>query len=236
MALQKIHKDYMWYLLKHFKLILTIICISDYSFAQKIIKTFSKDSLSIYLPKSSTIENKTIPKDYNDAIIIALQYYPKLAKTKIKFKVKNQLAPLSARPTIWSTFVKPHKRKYIICISDKSIEKLNPILLKNLSFNAQIGVIGHELSHISEYNSKKGAFFIRLAFKHFLKKKMDLFEFNTDMRCIEHGLGYQLLSWSEEVREKLSLTKWGGANEPKREKYMNPNTIKQSISCILIYK
>ena len=66
-----------------------------------------------------------------------------------------------------------------------------------------------------------------LIFKHLSKKKMDTFEFNTDKRCIDHGLGFQLLSWSKEVREKLKLTRWGGAKNPegKNERYMNPETI-----------
>ena len=66
---------------------------------------------------------------------------------------------------------------------------------------------------------------------------MDAFEYNTDKRSIQHGLGYQLLSWSEEVRSKLNLNQWGGANKPerKRERYMNPETIKKSMQAITEY-
>ncbi|NJN35662.1 MAG: hypothetical protein HC817_16755 [Saprospiraceae bacterium] len=105
---------------------------------------------------------------------------------------------------------------------------MTPILLKNLSFNAQIGVLGHELSHISDFHGRKSSFFIRLLFMQFSKKAMDKFENDTDRRCIAHGLGYQLLSWSEEVRHNLGIKKWRGASlseDQKRERYMSPDSI-----------
>ena len=120
--------------------------------------------------------------EYDDVINLVLFYYPELNNTNIEFRVKKQLAPLSARPRIWSIFAKPSKRKYIVTISNKTIKKFNSILLKNLSLNAQIGVIGHELGHISEYNSKSGFFFIRLALKHLSRKRIDNLEY--DIRVI----------------------------------------------------
>jgi hypothetical protein len=166
-----------------------------------------------------------------------LQYYPELNKTRIKFRVKKIISPLAARPTFWAIFRKPSKRKYIISISNSTIVKLAPILLKNLSFNPQVGVIGHELGHISFYQSKGGIYFIRLVLMHLSKRAIDKFEFDTDKRCIDHGLGFQLLSWSIEVREKLHLNQWGGANSPNgtRERYMNPETIINYINILPIY-
>ena len=78
-----------------------------------------------------------------------------------------------------------------------------------------MGVVGHELGHISFYQSKRGIYFIRLALMHLSKRAIDKFEFNTDKRCIDRGLGFQLFSWSKEVREKLDLKQWGGSNSPK---------------------
>jgi len=66
---------------------------------------------------------------------------------------------------------------------------------------------------------------------------MDKFEYNTDKITIEHGLGFQLLSWSKEVRQKLDLKQWGGSNRPngRRERYMNPETIINHMSLLSIY-
>lgn len=233
MALPKIHKAYISYLQKLFNCLsiggfLSLFNIN--SFAQEIIKEFNQDSISDYLRKESPIKNKIIPLEYDHAIRIALKYYPELEKTKIEFHVRKQASPLTARPSVVAVFRKASKRKYIITISNKTSSKFSGIMLSNLSFNAQAGVIGHELGHISDYNKRHGLYFIRLFFMHLSKKKMDSLEYNTDMCCIAHGLGYQLLSWSKEVWLKLNLMQWKGINQlddKGGERYMNPENIIQ---------
>jgi len=225
----------MWYLQKLFSTILVILFTHSLCLSQRIVKHFSADSISFYKTDPTCAQNKIIPTEFNSVINIALSYYPELCTTKIKFKVKHKMAPLSARPTLVSVFRKPSKRQYLIFISSKTSKKFSPILLKNLSLNAQIGVIGHELSHLSEYQPKRCFFFISLAMKQLSQKSMDKFEFNTDRRIIEHNLGYQLLAWSIEVRQNLNMNKWGGANNPKRERYMNPDTIQNIINASTKY-
>jgi hypothetical protein len=224
---------------RRFKLIpILLILTKGLYLGQSVVKFYSKDSTSYYLLQSNTPTNKTIPPNYKEAIQMALTHYPELQETNIKFRIKKKLAPLAARPRTLSIFRKPAKRKYIVTISSSTIKMLCPILLQNLSFNAQVGVLGHELAHVSEYHSKGTFFFIKLVFKHiFNKRAIDRFEYNTDQRSIEHGLGFQLLSWSEEVRQKLNLNKWGGANKPntKRERYMNPETIITVMKSLSIY-
>lgn len=236
MALQKIRKGFTFYLLKHFSFLL-LICTYTLS-AQSVIKTYYKDSVSNYNIDTSKFKSVVITKHYQLPINIALSNYPELIEAKITFRVKRKITPLSARPTIWCLFQKKENRKYIITISEKSIIKFNPILLKNLSLNSQIGVLAHELSHISEYHANKKSFFIKLVFKQFNKKQMDSFEFNTDKRCIAHGFGYQLLSWSKEVRQKLNIEVWGGSGntKPQRERYMNPISIESEIKNNAIYQ
>ncbi len=238
MALQKIRKGYILFLLRRFSILVCLVCWCLICNSQTPTKIIYNDTTNHYLLITTTLNNKIIPINYQNCIKTALAFYPELKNTIIIFRVKNKLSPLAAKPTIWSAFMKPEKRKYIVTISEKSNKTLDSILLKHLSFNAQVGVIGHEISHISEYNNNGIIFFIKLIFKHLSKTKIDDFEFNTDKRCIEHGLGYQLLSWSTEVRCKLKLKKWGGANKPNanKERYMNPETITKFINNNLIYK
>jgi hypothetical protein len=181
----------------------------------------------------SLLINKQMDSTYKQQIIGALLFYPELKNIKIKFKVKKAIVPLSARPRVWATFQKPQNRKYLIVISSSSIGKLEPILLKNLSFNAQVGVLGHEISHIADFNQRHGLYFVKLLFMQFSRKAMDVFENNTDRRTIEHGLGYQLLAWSTEVRHNLKIKEWGGATKngiQNRERYMSPKTIMALIN------
>ena len=240
MALQKTHKVFISYLQKHFNYLFIVISLflNVNYFAQTVIKEFNQDSISVYLPYATSTQNKIILSEYNNAIKIALLYYPELEKTKIKFRIRKQASPLAARPSVFAIFRKASKRKYIITISNKTGSKFSTIMLSHLSFNSQIGVIGHELGHISDYNKKHGFYFIKLLFMHLSKKVMDKFEYHTDMCCIDHGLGYQLLSWSKEVRLKLNLVQWKGIKQldnAGRERYMNPESIIKEMMQNKIY-
>lgn len=188
------------------------------------INAHSKDNILIH---------KTMDSTFITQIKGALMYYPELKSSRIKFRIKNVKSPLAARPTFWCIFQKPKNRTYLITISNKTSKRFEPILLKNLSFNAQVGVLGHELSHISFYNQKKGIYFLKLILMQLSTKAMDNFENDTDKRCIKHQLGYQLLAWSTEVREKLDIKTWKGVDNKavlERERYMSPASILKKIN------
>jgi hypothetical protein len=228
MASQKIKRVYTLFLRRLFEAFL--LSQGCFIFAQSPpppVKEFKPDSVDIYLKDS--VFNKTIPTQFEKQIRVALAYYPTLKQSKIIFKIKKTRSPLAAAPTFWSAFRRASKRTYVITISsESSIPFLNKILLDSLGFNAQIGVLGHEISHILEFNSKNSLFFVGLVLRNVSKKAIDKFENNTDRRCIEQGLGYQLLAWSTEVRGNLKIKEWRGADnlgEQKRERYMSPPTI-----------
>ncbi|MDT8416333.1 MAG: hypothetical protein RQ864_00865 [Lutibacter sp.] len=212
--------------------------------AQKIIKNFHKDSLTneqLLILKSNFGKHKTIPQAFENQILIALSYFPELKDTKIDFKLKNRTTPLATRPTFLSMFRSAKKRTYVITISKKSTNYLDAIVLKNIGYNAQIGVLGHELSHVSDYLNKGfGEMFTVATNEVFSKKKIDKFEFNTDLNCINHGLGYQLLDWSIQVRENLKRNNWLGAinlmGAENNERYMNPATIINILDKHHLYK
>ena len=201
-------------------------------YAQSVlsVKVLKKDSLERV--HFDSIHNKTIPDKFAIQIKTALQYYPTLRNTRIVFKVKKAIAPLAAAPTVLSVFGRKSKRTYVITISSGSIPFLNKIILDSLNFNAQVGVLGHEISHILEYENHNGLFFVGLVLRHLSTRAMDKFEYNTDKRCIEQGLGYQLLAWSQDVRRKLNVESFNRENSTKTktsERYMHPQTIERFI-------
>lgn len=195
-------------------------------------KVINADFINAHF-NDSLMDNKSMDSVFMRQIKGALMFYPELKNATIKFRIKKTQSPLAARPTFWAIFQKPKNRTYLITISHKTSDRFSPILLENLSFDAQVGVLGHELSHIAFYNQKKGAYFIRLVFMQLNTKAMDKFENETDKRCIEHGLGYQLLSWSTEVREKLGIKTWRGVDDnavTEKERYMSPASILKAIN------
>lgn len=204
----------------------------QFLFGQHPVKTFRVEEF-----KSERFEqyasNKKFPREIEPQVLTALSYYPELKDIKIEFRIKKRNTPLTSRPRIFSVFRKKKNRKYIITISSESSDRLVPILFSNLPYNAQIGVLGHELAHIADYNTKNTFQLLGLSFGMLSAKYVDKFEWNTDKRTIEHGLGYQLYAWSSYVRKALDIKEWHGAsqdvdegNKPSiNERYMGPSTI-----------
>jgi hypothetical protein len=236
---------YMWYLQKHFKTIVLIISLqlTVPLYSQSVVTAFNADSLTdneFAKLKEQYANNKKLPNGFEKQVVLALSYFPELVNVKITFKVTNKRTPLSTRPSFIGMFQNAKKRNYIITISKKSIAYLNPIILENLSYNSQIGVLGHELSHVSNFTTKGFGGMCKVMLGHLSKKYVDRFEFNTDLLCINHQLGYQLLAWSINVRSNLKITDWQGADHlsptKKRERYMNPSTIVSILSTHPFYK
>jgi len=186
--------------------------------------------------------NKEILPQFAFPALIALSYFPELKNTSIRFVFKPAHTPLTTRPTVLSIFRKGNKRKFTITISDTSVFKLEPLLLFRMNYNARIGVIGHELSHVADFSKSTFLQFVGSGIGHLSSNYLDKFEFRTDSICIAHGLGYQLLAWSTFVRTTMQTTNWRGAdnvnNMPmKKERYMNPSTIEKYIASMPeIYK
>lgn len=217
--------------------------ISISSNAQEIVKTFFSNTYSgekLQQLKAEFAANKIIPNVYESQILIALSYFPELKNTTIEFRLKKTNTPLSSRPKFFGLFQSAKSRKYIITISEATNSRLEPILFKNLNFNAQVGVLGHELSHVSDYMSKGFSKMTNLLWiEIFSKKQVDKFETRTDHICINHGLGYQLLDWSSSVRRNLKIEYWRGADNlkymTKKERYLNPETIEQVLKDNQLY-
>ncbi|MBN8676082.1 MAG: hypothetical protein J0L56_18265 [Chitinophagales bacterium] len=184
--------------------------------------------------------NKIIPPVFEQQILVTLSFFPELTGTAIEFRIRHAHTPLSTRPSWLSIFKKKNKRHYIISISDSSTHSLSPILFKNLDFNAQVGVLGHELSHVADFMNQSSYGMLRIGLGNLSRKFLDKFEYKTDSICIAHGLGYQLLAWSIFVRKALGSVNWEGADNitgpvMNRERYMNPGTILKKITADTIY-
>lgn len=225
--------------LRKYSLVLVISMTS----AQNIHQQLYKDSISkvdLVNLNSEFGKNKTFDTIYEKHILTALSYFPELVNVRIKFRLTKTNTPLSSRPTFWSLFRASQNRNYNIIISTKTKQYLEPILFEKLSYNAQIGVLGHEISHISDYITKDFFGLISLLWiEIFTKKQVDAFEKTIDEICLNHGLGFQLLAWSKSVRKNLKIENWRGANNidlnQKIERYLNPSSIIEKINQNSIY-
>jgi len=182
---------------------------------------------------------KEYPAQFEKQILIALSFYPELKNTPIQFRTKHRHSTALTRSTWAGLFESRTRRHFVVTISDSTEAALTPVMFKNLPFNAQVGVIGHELAHAVDFSSMTTTEILWHGIRNVSRSYLDKFEYNTDAICIAHGLGFQLLEWSSFVRKTMNVVNWGGPDnvhrKNNRERYMNPSTIVARIKTDSLY-
>ncbi len=168
-------------------------------------------------------QKKKLPHGYELAALVALSHFPELTYVAIDFKFKQSDTTLSARPRLLSVLVPGRLRKYEVMISKRTRTSKEPVMLKNLDFNMQVGVIGHELAHIADYVRKTPAQVIRYSIMYMFESFRKKIENRTDRLTIKRGLGYQILAYARLV-EKLKK------DYPQEKYYQDYNNIYLSAS------
>ncbi|PCJ85360.1 MAG: hypothetical protein COA57_07795 [Flavobacteriales bacterium] len=173
------------------------------------------------------LNNKAnISKKFELACVVALSHYPELKDVKIKFVEKKIKATMAARPAGLSIFRKGPKRKYKIFINNK----YNPkgMLLEMFSFDSQTGVVGHELGHIAWYINRSTFGIIADGTGYLFPKFRANYEKATDRRTVDHGLGWQLYSFTYQGLHELKMPE--KYLQRKKEIYLSPEEILEYIN------
>ncbi len=150
--------------------------------------------------KAAFGKNKILPEGYELQALLALSHYPELRDVQIEFVLTETLIPLASRPKVFTKLSKAEKHKYEVIISTKSAAAMEDILLKSLPFNAQVGVLGHELGHTVYYLDRGFWDVLKIGINYLFPRYRAKFEKDTDRRTIKHGLGKQLYDWAEFIR------------------------------------
>lgn len=185
-------------------------------------------------------KNKKMPPSYKKQILYALSYFPELIDTKIEFQIKKSSGGIiSTRPSIGSLLKKSSKRTYIVVIYDSTEGRTLPTF-SNCDLSGQVGILGHELCHIVDFNHRTGLSLMGLGVSHISRGFMDRFEYNTDSINIERGLGYQLLAWKQYLDKGFKDMR---AHDPlpsqksvPHERYMTVEQIQRVIAKSKVYQ
>ncbi len=174
-------------------------------------------------------KSKKLPPGYEKITLYALSFFPELKKNRIHFKLRDKGAPLSSRPAWGSIFRSAGKRTYMVFLHNGKDSSDFGSIFSRATIPAQIGIIGHELSHVVNFSQKTSMGLIGIGIAHMSKPYMDRFEFNTDSLCIAHGLGYYQMEWAAMFDKMFANSgtadPFKNKNTPTGERYMSAATI-----------
>lgn len=148
-------------------------------------------------------QNKELPVNFELQALLALSHYPELKDIKIQFIVDDVGIPLSSRP-YWASMLRSARNRTYLVVMDSDLEgPRDVLLLKNQPFNAQVGIIGHELAHTVYYLNRSLWGIAADALCQLNDCRID-FERATDRRLIGYGLGWQRYDHASFVRRRFS--------------------------------
>jgi len=138
---------------------------------------------------SSLENNKIFVDDYKAQCMKALSFYPELKDVNIEFREAGIGTTLAARPILSSFFNIDYERKYEVVFNNADDCE---VPFADLPEEGQVGILGHELAHILDYETKSfgqllvtGCFYINA---HSIRN----YERGIDRVTVERGLGEKL--------------------------------------------
>jgi hypothetical protein len=147
---------------------------------------------------------KLIPEEYELPVLVALAHYPELNDINIEFVTAPIQSTMMAQPRSKTMFKGKKNRTYLIFIN--SCRENTGFLPSELSFNQLVGVLGHELGHICYYSGCTTIDLLVDGFGYYFTDYRRDFEAGTDMLAVDHGLGWQLLDFTDFIMNKAKLS------------------------------
>lgn len=170
--------------------------------------------------------NKQLDSTYYLQSLIALSYYPELRPAQIEFVQQPIFTTMACRPRLDFFLKRRSKRVYRILINNDTANS-KAVLLGDVTFNAQVGVIGHELAHVVDYSQKNVFGVIFTGIGYLFKPYRRRLEHRIDRIGIEHGLGWQIYDYAGQILKSDSPRAY---KQYKREIYYLPSELLQIIT------
>lgn len=188
------------------------------------ISNLSQEDFSYY--KTEDITNlKGVPKEFEDAIITAYFFFPELKNVPIQFIEEKISTTMNCRPNPWRLLI--WQRHYEIRINNYS--EFEGPLLKDTPYNAQVGVIAHELAHILDYEAGGTLRIIKRALDYLRATTKRDFEHEIDAITIQKGFGKQLLDWLDFLMDEDNPSITEAYRNFKQDIYLDKENLSKLI-------
>ncbi len=189
---------------------------TPYQFADTLAhRHYDLDSL-----KAIIGSNKGLPPGFEVAAAIAYSAYPQLREVTIDMVMTDYGPPMMADIEIWTLFGPRNKRKYIVKLNDQRDTHFDEILLRSLPFDAQVGILAHELGHVAYYHNLNIFQFAKWGLRYLWEDDFQVaHERTTDLMPVYHGLGSQIYQYAYYVRKDPSCIAFYERGKDFMDKY-----------------
>ncbi len=210
-----------------FMLICASFAVYNYDYQPTVIEKNSRDSSeTIDVLREKYGKNKIIPKEIEKECLMALSHFPELAGTTIVFKYKTIKFTMQTQPDLNFIVKKRSKRSYKIEVNDNA-KAYTGLDYNDLSLTAKIGWIGHELSHVCDYNEMTIPQLIGLGVNYSFDAFKTKVERRVDKITIQHGLGAELYEGVDYMLNKSAAN--DSYKDGQRRHYLSLEEIKMEM-------
>jgi len=146
-------------------------------------------------------ENKGLPEGFEKAALIAYSAYPELKDVHIDMELTTSGAPMESNFSFWSLLGPGKDRKYRILLNNGEDTLFDPVLLRELPFDAQVGILAHELGHVAYYHQLNTLQIAKWGLMYLVSDDFRArHEKSTDLMPVYHGLGSQIYQYHYYIR------------------------------------
>ena len=122
--------------------------------------------------------------------------------------------------------IRDRYRTYQIWIAEDQYGTLVSTLFKNLSADAQVGVLCHELAHVLDYKEKNSIEMIWFGLKYWWSDQYKaVYERATNCVALDRGVRSEILTWTNEIHSFL-------VSDGRGHFYHSPQEIRNHEGCL----
>lgn len=177
----------------------------------------SRPSYDSLLSDTASLCLKGVPASHAAVFCIVCEGYPELRETAIELQFGSIPTTMQAQPR----FKKGGRQYKIVINNDPDFEG---IAYDDIPFNAQVGIVAHEMAHILDYELKSTRQLAGTGFRFILSKKQQAaYEKSIDALTVRKGFGYQLKDWAQYAMYDSKASP--DYKEFKRKFYLRPKQI-----------
>ena len=189
---------------------------------------FDRDSLEAVVGP-----NKGLPEGFEIQALLAYSAYPELKGVKIDMVLTQEGAPMESNFNFKSLFGAGRNRHYRILLNNASNTPYDEILLKALPFDAQVGILAHELGHVAYYHRHNTLQIAKWGLSYLFYDDFHVaHEQSTDLMPVYHGMGSQIWQYAYYVRYddccKATYAQFGSQFMDKY--YLSDKAIKKAMA------